>query len=325
VNAIAIDLLIANEAHSLHLKSQEGPSGHTLESNAVLCTRDKTYTLRQVSTSNEVYLTQSLSTNDVFPPQSRQEAIAKCDSTLELQPAMNVSAVPYIKAVLPTFTTTGHHESKDPISKTQFFANIPLSDAECERAWQDLACFELDDPPRALLPSNGTKLKIWAAILTSATARGIDFTKPVDGHDTASITDEHDEWPVALSTAVIGSMSTTEDADSPNIHIDETKCARAVGEMLLRDRTENGRSATSLQNFVAAWADLLPEEWRLRADLSSLEGSYILENGGQDVKVVESSIMHSSSGNAAAPADAKATLGAKRKWHEKFRASKKTT
>ena len=325
MTAIVNSSALANKLDSLRLKSQESPPGHALEPSAVLCTPETTYTLRQVSTSNEVYLAQSLSNTDTSPPQSRLEAIAKCDSTLELQPAKNVFAIPYIKAALSTFTTTGHHEPKNPISQSQLFANIPLSDSECAKAWQDLACFELDDPPRALIPSNGTKLKIWEAILTSATAGGIDLIKPMAAGHVSDIADEHEEWPAELTTAVIGSISTTDNTDSFYTNIDETKCAHAVGEMLLRDRTDNGRTLASLQPFIAAWADLLPEKWRSRAEMNLLKGSYVLENGGEDVKFVESSTADGSSGNAAVPADAKATLGAKRKWHEKFRASKKTT
>ena len=69
----------------------------------------------------------------------------------------------------------------------------------------------------------------------------------------------------------------------------------------------------------------MPEKWRSSADLKALEGLYILENGGEDIKFVESSATDSLAGDAAGPTDAKVTLGAKRKWHEKFRASKKTS
>ena len=69
------------------------------------------------------------------------------------------------------------------------------------------------------------------------------------------------------------------------------------------------------------WTDLLPEKWRASADLKSLEGYYKLENGGQDIAYVgkQNGLMASTTGTAAE--EAKSTLGAKRKWHDKFRAS----
>ena len=309
---------------SLHLKSQEGPAGHALDSNAVLCTADKTYTLRQVSTSNEVYLAHTASSSDGSCSQIRLAAIAKCNSTLELQAAKNVSAIPYIKAVLPTYTTTGHYESKDPISKAQLFANIPLSDTECEQAWRELACFETEDS-RALIPSNGVRLQAWEAVLTSATATGIDVTQQLDERDLQSFVDEHEEWLPGLIPAMLLSMATQTYANEhEDIEIEETKCARTVGDVLLRERTQSGRTSMSLKAFTGSWADLLPEKWRMHADISLLEGLYRLNNDGQGLTFVESGSIDRANTGAGALADAKSTLGAKRKWHEKFRASKKT-
>ena len=258
---------------------------------------------------------------------TRLEAIAKCDSTLELQPAKNVSAIPYIKAALPTYTTTGHYESKDPISKSQLFANISLSDAECGQAWQELACFETEDSPplRALIPSNGVRLQAWEAVLTSATASGVDVTQRLDAHDIKAFVSDHGDWLAGLIPAVILSMANqTYENGRTYVNIEETKCARSIGDMLLRERTENGRISVSLKTFTDSWANLLPEKWRGHAFMSLLEGSYKLENDGQDVTFVESGSKDGASMGATAPAEAKSTLGAKRKWHEKFRASKKT-
>lgn len=317
---------IAKDRSRLQLKSQEGSPGQTVDSNAVLCTPDKTYTLRQVSTSNEVYLAQASSTSDSFPPQGRLEAIAKCDSTLELQAAKNVSAIPHIKAALPTYATTGHYDAKSLLSKERLFANIPLSDAECAQAWQDLACFELAEAnsQRAIIPSNGAKLKLWSVILESAIARGFDLTGSIDVKDVASIAEDLNDWPAELVAAVVRSMCSNSEAVGGYSQLEEIKCARVVGEMLLRERTENGRNATSLRSITEAWADMLPEKWRGRAEMSILENCYVLENGGEDVGFIEDSSVEGSGGSAATSAETKSTLGAKRKWHEKFRASKKT-
>jgi hypothetical protein len=176
-----------------------------------------------------------------------------------------------------------------------------------------------------LIPSNGVKLKAWEAMLTSATASGTDITQPLNAHDIQSFVSEHEEWLPELIPAVLLSMATQVYGNgTAYIDIEETKCARSIGDMLLRERTENGRTSTSPKAFTDSWADLLPEKWRAHAHMGSLEGLYKLENDGRDVTFVESGSMDGASAAAAGPADGKSTLGAKRKWHEKFRASKKT-
>ena len=305
----------------MQLKSQEGPPGQPLESNTVLCTADRTYSLRQVSTSNTVYVVHpTIAPNEGFH-QSDLEAIAQSNSTLELQLTKWSSAIPHIKAALPTYTSTGHYGSREAVSKGQLFANIPLSDSECEQGWTQLACFELEDPPRALVPSDSTKLQLWQTMLGSATAMGIGLTSELDEDALSSIVSSNSDQPSQLYEALLRSMA-NETAASGEIMLDETKCATTVGQILLRKRTVSSQGSVPLQKFITDWADLLPEQWRKRAEISLLEGYYRLENSGKDIAFVENEA--SSGAKDVAPVEAKSTLGAKRKWHEKFRASKKS-
>ena len=251
------------------------------------------------------------------------EAIAQLHSTLELQPLVNQSAIPYIKAVLPTYTSTGHYGSKEAISKRHLFNNIPLSDSECELAWKDSTCFEMEDSGRALLPSASVKLKVWEAMLTTATAAGIDLTEPLDEEIQSSVSSADGYWPRVLSQALLRSMA---GAFAPfgDMKLDETKCARIVGESLLEDRTGAGSPPMSKATFMSTWADLLPEKWRGCTNLKLLEGCCKLGDGGRQITFVEADNHAGAGADGSAPAEAKSTLGAKRKWHEKFRASKKT-
>ena len=288
---------------------------------------DKTYTIRQVSTSNEVYLTQAIPDLASLPPRNRLEAIAKCDSTLELQQAENVSAVPYIKAALPSYITTGHYDSEKLLSKRELFANIPLSDGECEQAWNDLACFELDgrQGQGAVIPSDSVRLKVWQDILCAAICADIDLTGRLEYRDEEVIARSAEMWPWGSVRAVLASFAVPlpEDDGSGFFELDKDKCARTMGEFLLREHTDNGRIPASKEPFLWAWADLLPEDWRGRADLRLLEGSHRLEHGGEAVVFVESNETNGVAASTGAPNDANSTLGAKRKWHEKFRAAKK--
>lgn len=311
----------ANYGFRLQFKSQGGPTGSATESSTVLCTPDKTYNLRQVSTSNTLYIAQpSFAAGDTLE-RPGLEAIAQVHSTLELQPSGTSSAVPYIKAALPMYASTGHYEPKDAMTKESLFAIIPLSDAECQQSWLKLVCFETGQPPRAFVPSVSAKLKVWQDILAAATANGVDLSD----HDAVSkllpsVT--NDDLPEELYKAVI--CSTMEPASGLNgdgmTH--EIKCSRFVGLSLLEDRTKATHSTMSVDAFKSAWADMLPEKWRSLADVNLLESACRFENNGRSVSFVE--VDPSITADSGTPAEAKGTLGAKRRWHEKFRAAKKT-
>lgn len=306
----------------LQFKSKEEfPDDKTTSNNIVLCTDNRTYNIRQVSTSNSVFVVQASQPQEDSIIQGGLEAIAQCTSVLEVLPENNASALPHFKAVLPTYTSTGHYERGRSVSKQELFAHTPVSDAECGLAWRLLCCFELDGV--ALLPSESVKLKVWQAMLTGATAQGIDLAGPIDAHQRDAIVKIDSDWPVELCSALLFSASFP-GSSANELTLDDTGLARMVGSALLRERTEDGRSVISATEFQARWADLMPEKWRDRADLSLLGDRLRRENNGADVSYAESGTSQSTDGPAAAPAEAKSSIGAKRKWHEKFRASKKT-
>lgn len=305
----------------LQLKSREG-------GDSVVCTHDKTFNLRQVSTSNTVLLAEPCVEQDDENqiPQQGLRAIAQPQSTLEVLPTTNLSAVPHIKSALPVFTSTRQYSAKDGITKEDLFANNPLSDIECERGWKELACFEVELPAarHAIIPSASVQLKAWKSILELANASMVDLTQTLGPEQMSVIVQDLDnEWPIALLKAMLRSMTVHPEADV--LELDSQMCAGHVGRALLKDSTDTSKGTISVAAFKAAWADLLPEQWRPYATLDTIEGSYTLENGGRDIVHAESSGVAAANANGGAPEEAKSTLGAKRKWHEKFRASKKTS
>ena len=90
---------------SLWLKSAESPNAHHSEQpspSAVLCTDDHTYQLRQVQSSNSIYILQpseSSHGNDRIPSQSLL-AIAQCTSTLELIPSDTAASLALVSQLL---------------------------------------------------------------------------------------------------------------------------------------------------------------------------------------------------------------------------------
>jgi sister chromatid cohesion protein DCC1 len=301
----------SNPNSRLQLKSAETRPDDVRGSHVVICTKDKTYNVRQVSTSNTVFVVQPSagSSDQISTP--GLEAVSQCTSTLELSLDKKSSAVPFIKAILPTFDSGGHRRTEG-LSKQQIFTHVPLSDAECQQAWQDLFCFELDDI--AFQPSNAARLKTWRSILETANASGIDLTQSLTPGQHYIIINNGEEWPMELIEAILEGLY----MDSLE-GLDGTKVARFVGAALLRDHTANGRDIISVEHLLAAWADALPEKWRDMATLGGIEGSYQRE-GNDIIRYVESDAAVGAT--AAASEDAKTSLGAKRRWHEKLRASK---
>ena len=152
---------------------------------------------------------------------------------------------------------------------------------------------------------------------------GVDLMQRLDEHDQSFTSHLEGDWPNELSKAVLKSMAST--TSTNDLQLNETQCVRTVGKMLLKERTYSSSSKSlPVKAFTAAWADLLPEKWRAQAEISLLEGYYWLENGGQDIRFVDNAAGIGSAADGGTSEETKSTLGAKRKWHEKFRASKKT-
>ncbi|SMR58429.1 unnamed protein product [Zymoseptoria tritici ST99CH_1E4] len=315
-------LLTSDEPPVLHLKSREDADGTAKDANAVLCTSDKTYDIRQVSHSNTVYLTRphELPVDNGGPPRAGIEAIAKCESTIELLPSATQSAAPYIKAALPVFSSTGNYSSQKNISKAELFSHIPLSEVECEIGWSELACFESTNPPGSFVPSGKVKAQIWDAAFTVAVAERTDLALPFSASDIPNYATElTQEWPSELVAAVFAGVS--KPSSEGTLVVDKEKCIRFVGIAHLSAKSE-GRP-TDTKAFLKAWKDAVPEEWRPDCQLSVLKGSYTTQDAGSTITYTTSTI--DAKGAIANTADeAKSSLGAKRKWHEKFRASKKS-
>ena len=294
-----------------------------------MCTDAKTFSLRQVNTSNSLYVanTTHLEDDKDDPPVSGLQATAKSDFTLELSPmAADVAhAKSCIKALLPVCSSTGHWQSKTLRSKDELFADVPYSYLECQTAFEALACFELDEPKGCFVPSGQVKLEGWKRITEEAAELRVDLTGVVSDTQANNITLQATDLPKKLVQAVRDAM-VDESKKEQGRFLDEQSCAAFLGIAQLETSTQ-GHSSTSLTAFLAAWKDLLPEKWRDAAKLEVLQGQYSLLNDGRDIALAGSRAdqQHQGQSGKAAAADGKSLLGAKRKWHDKFRASKKTS
>ncbi|KAH9834306.1 sister chromatid cohesion protein DCC1-like [Teratosphaeria destructans] len=307
-----LEILTSADAKPIHFKSSPDSA-----SPITLCTPTQTYAARQVNTSNTVYITQPHSTTT-----AGILATAKSDFTYELTPNPPTpdTVTRHLRAILPLYTSTGTlplHATK--AKKPDLLADLPFSTLDCERGWKRLACFELDhdEAKCCFVPSGEAKLQAWNSIIQRAREYGVDLT--ADAFDESLLLMDADaEVPVELSRAILRSVAVDGDDAS---RLDASETVRQTGSW----RLEATRGPMKVVEFVEEWKDLLPERWREMAKLEDLKGEIEVVEEGREVRLA-AGVGGGSRGavgeKAGAVAEAK-SLGAKRKWHEKFRASMK--
>ena len=170
--------------------------------NAVLCTDNQTYQVRQVQSSNSIFILQPSECSFEADAVINQglSAIAQCTATLELIPAQ-ASAIIYLKHALSVYSEpeSGTQSSiasaaVENRSKQSILADAPFSLGELDGACEELCIFEVDST--AWLPTATMLVSLWKSIMSAATLRSVDLGKPFsvatlnaiveeDGHSSA--------------------------------------------------------------------------------------------------------------------------------------------
>lgn len=280
----------------------------------MLCTPNKTFQLRQVQTSNSVFITQptlEAHGNETATPTTC--AIASCTATLELHPA-DGSAVVYLEDELPVYDWVGGEVdvTENHKTKARLFSHIPLSDGQCEQGWAEVVAFELAGS--AYRPSANTLWQIWASINAAALAEGVQLDSQFIGEDLAKLVEE-EGFPASLAMAVFRHVGSADQAtDQRWCCLDRRNTVAFVGKTLLASK--HATSECLIADFLENWKDALPETWRADAELETIVGSYDFPS---------TSTIRAKSAVSAPKVDAansKATA-AKGKWHERFAKSRK--
>lgn len=276
----------------------------------MLCTPSKTFHLRQVQTSNSLFVTrptQEAHGNEIPAPTTR--AIAACAATLELHPSVDEPG-PLLAQTLPLYDVVeGEVDARgNGRRKETIFPDLPFSDGQCEQAWLSLMAFEMDGS--AFRPSARALSHLWKSIIAAAVAEGMKLDEQFLINDLANAVAEEGH-PPALATAILRNLSTDEqNANEAWASLDRHKTVKFVGSKLLEARCES--KDYLLADFLDAWKDSLPESWREEAQLKAIDGLY--EFSSSTPKRVKFTEAAKDSANLDAPvASAKA-----RKWHEKF-------
>lgn len=287
---------------------------------AVLCTPDKTFSIRQKNSSNTVYILQpgqdNTSPNGVIAA-PELIGISKLESTLETLPAPAAKASTYIRQLLPILSanniTTGQRQ---PMTKSQLLANIPLSDAECDAAFREESAFVDHATDHCFNPTARLKIDTWHSILENARANAVDLTAELDEDAMLSLKDGLEDLKPGLFEAIIHSVATTK---NDRTSIDPDRLVRWVG--LNRLGADAPLQVISTSDFKKSWKDELPESLREKVDLALISDRAEVR-GGKWVKFKDDSPELIAGTKSAGASDA---AGTKRKWHEKFKPAKKAT
>lgn len=304
---------------SLQLKSSPGVSGDAA-GNAVLCTPDKTFNIRQKNSSNTVYILQSGQDDTSSIAEPGLTGILKPESTLETLPVTNFTAAAHIRQLLPILTSTSQLTgTRDSSTKSQLFANVPFSDTECEVAYRELSAFVQPTTDHCIVPSAQLKIQTWLPILENARANAVDLTSELDHDAMLSLKDGLEDLQPGLCDAILHAFTTT--STDGRTSIDSDRLLRWTG--LNRLEADALKTPISIATFKASWKDALPEKLRGKVEISLLSDRHQLSAGGKSIAFKEYALDLAVGANGAGAAEAKSTLGAKRKWHDKFKPAKK--
>ncbi|EWC45424.1 hypothetical protein DRE_00823 [Drechslerella stenobrocha 248] len=314
-------------------------SSSAIPPSAVLTTATETFTIRSVHSSNSIYILKPVliptvseaAPNDDgdgdsdtemvlsdLPPKPGMIVTSICSSHLELVPSKpNTELI--LRALLTEYTSpdTPLDLPSDAPSKSQIISDTPVSDAEFAQGWIDVTGFELNGKALRLSPASGLLIFRAAATIMYAApdigsawrAEGVDFGDIIQAIDNDG---ELEEWPKEAVRAVMrGASETKKEVDGSIIYIFNASHAAAwVGKHLL---LANPDKSFRESEFMNAWKEALPDDCIDHVDLKALDGIYTQSVLG---------VIRYIHGSAAVEAGVSSTASKKKKWHEKFAASK---
>ncbi|MCJ1397719.1 hypothetical protein MMC11_000915 [Xylographa trunciseda] len=274
-----LELIASENAPSLYLKSEQPNlvASSTPAPTAVICTHDQTFEVRQVQSSNILYIIEpsSIDSGDEIecPMLSGVTAFGQCKALLELVP-VQTRPVQFLRHAIPIYNEkkflpltagwTGGTKSKQAL-----LADAPFSTSEFDSAWTELCAFEIED--EAWRPSASQLDQIWSSFMAETTIRGIDVTSTFQYVDRI-LTVVEDGWDKAIPHAILRMLSSDDEHTMEGwVLIDRFKCVQWVGQVYLEALCRGGKAAPS--NFLQIWQDQLPERWREDAKLDLLSAS----------------------------------------------------
>ncbi|KAF8466224.1 sister chromatid cohesion protein Dcc1 [Kalaharituber pfeilii] len=302
--------LIESESPPI-LKLKSTASSSTNSGHAVLCTPDQTYSIRQVQTSNSIYLLKphllppesySLGTESFLDvPKPGLAIVSTATSYLELLPTTpNIHS--HLYKVLPVYhgwVSVGdeHDDDKkdgfsmqiEPPDHRGFSGiqdNTPASDGELRCAWNDIGCFEIGTV--SYRPNAIVSLQLLYKISAASVLAGIQLCNPKKLFSTKLLWTAIDEesLPITLLEAFLRRVSSAVQGDWGNDEwsISKTRLAAVIGRLLLEadhderkliPKSVKATAYLSLPTFFKTWKEKLPDECQSEeVQLEMLSGWY---------------------------------------------------
>lgn len=181
------------------------PSQH----NAVLCTENQTFNIRQVQSSNSVFLVKPFERSlDTRGSSSATcvRAVAQCTATLELTP-ISVDCISIFKQILPIYNVSSdgaenydYTTLSELYSKEVAFEHTPLSRHQFADTWRNTCAFEFQGV--AFLPSAACLASVWRSIMSSSISNCLNITEKFRTISLIDAVEEHG-FPTSLVNAVL--------------------------------------------------------------------------------------------------------------------------
>ncbi|KAI5200917.1 hypothetical protein E4T39_05518 [Aureobasidium subglaciale] len=306
-----LDYLGSSDAPTLSFKAKDAT-----DPEAFLTTKHRSYLIRQVHTSNTVYIT-----NPALDA-SGTVAISQCASALECLPAPIRHAESILRSFLIPFAQPQdvHIRLSDAPSKSYVFAHTPMSHAECQHVWRDVIAFEHHG--QSFRPTATALAGVWKWLLEIAYAHAVNLAIPVQRDSVDKMLDGEDEWPRSLVDAIFLKLS---ESEKESVHLQQQSTLKWVGQNTLESHHQTNPDQPTMETsvFLEAWRDALPEVWRSMASLDMLKGLYKLSAGGKRIEFVRNQNTQAAEATTGAAKPAATATAGKRKWHEKFAAARK--
>lgn len=238
--------------------------------NAYVCTNDRTFEVRQVQSSNLLYVVEP--SGDVASAENKISIlpgitiIGQCKALLELV-LVPTAATKFFKQALPVFDDS-HPVLGDHKTKHDLLVDAPFSAGEFEAAWTEICAFESNLWSlglRAWRPSALLLMDHWKFFMSAVTVDGIDPTSPFSMNDVADSMQE-EGYIAEVLQAVLKRLSSN--LGNAMVFLDREKSVSWVGAVLLEAQfTGNGIASAA---FTTLWQDQLPEKWRAQVSLDLL-------------------------------------------------------
>lgn len=275
--------------------------------------------------------------------------IGQVGSVMELQP-VQLDARALLKALMPVWQWSdmimqqNQRSANGALAKREYFNEIPAPDGQIEKAWRELFVVQLQG--QHYVPDHETLYQAWKQAMhrfeidgAIGTVIGSKNFSNVGNVPEDDLDDGETEVLNAVRSAIWWSPLLRKPTETAigldeTTDIDRAMTTAWVGKLVLQHMA-HGEEFVDVQQFTTSWRDLLPEKWGSGVVIEALgKECYQLETNMDGVRMIRwtraatggvtDSVVNKKGGRESMAMEMKAGsgTGSKRKWHEKFKASR---